>query len=167
MSMSLVSTVTVGSGGAASIEFTGIGGTGKDLLVLVSGRASAAADLRDLELQFNNDTGSNYSVVGLGGSGSSISNIIFTDVSFQAGRLPAANATASTFGNNAIYIANYASSSAKSLSVDAVTENNATLAVQFIEAGRWSGTAAITSIKLFPESGNFAQHSTASLYIIS
>jgi hypothetical protein len=73
--------------------------------------------------------------------------------------------TANTFGNTSIYIPNYRSSAAKSFSVDAVTENNATLAYQNIQAGLWNNSAAITSISIsFLSGGNWAQGSSASLY---
>jgi hypothetical protein len=63
-----------------------------------------------------------------------------------------------------IYFPNYASATNKSFSIDSVTENNATLANQFLTAGLWSNTAAITSITLLAASGNLAYYSTASLY---
>jgi hypothetical protein len=48
-----------------------------------------------------------------------------------------------------MYIPNYAGSSNKSVSIDAVTENNATAAEANLVAGLWSSTAAITSITLY------------------
>jgi hypothetical protein len=39
---SLIETVTVGAGGAASIEWTGIAGTGQDLLVVFSLRCTTS-----------------------------------------------------------------------------------------------------------------------------
>jgi hypothetical protein len=72
------------------------------------------------------------------------------------------------FGNNIIYIPNYASSNYKSLSVDAVPEENGTQTYMILSAGLWSSSSAITSLKLVPNIGpNFVQYSTAYLYGIS
>lgn len=77
--------------------------------------------------------------------------------------------TANTFNNLSLLVSNYAGSTNKSVSVDSVTENNATNAFANITTGLWSNTSAITSLKLdgTANSGVFAQYSTASLYKIS
>ena len=64
----------------------------------------------------------------------------------------------------AIVRTNYTSSNNKSISIDNVTETNATNNEMAIIAGLWSNTAAITSIKLTPDSGSFATNSTFTLY---
>jgi hypothetical protein len=162
--MQLVSTVTVGSGGAASISFTGIAGSGKDLLLLVSSRnANSTSELR---VNFNGDAGSNFSSVFLAGDGSSAATYTSTNNYSPVGDNNGSGSTANTFSNHAIYVANYASSAAKFFSTNGVSENNGTTAYQNIVASRWTGTAAITTVTL-TGSGNFVQHSTASLYIIS
>jgi hypothetical protein len=75
------------------------------------------------------------------------------------------SATASTFASADIYIPNYTSSDYKSISIDTVTEKNATDAYMRLTAGLWSNTAAITSIGLnCSASGNFVQYSTFYLY---
>jgi len=79
---------------------------------------------------------------------------------------PSSNsATASTFGNGEYYIPNYTSSNYKSVSADAVSENNNTTAYARLTAGLWSNTAAITSIRLTPDTGTaWVTNSTATLY---
>ena len=164
MAMTLVSTVTVGAGGAASIEFTGIAGTGKDLLVVLSSRATSESYPI---IQFNNDgTTANYTTRFLEGNGSNASS--GTNTGFGGVLVsPIPSTTANTFGNVAFYVSNYASSTSKSVSVDAVGEANATLGYQSIRAGIYTGTSAITSVKLFNNGDSLSQYSTASLYIIS
>ena len=83
--------------------------------------------------------------------------------------VPANNATANTFGNHIIYIPNAFGSSYKSVSIDAVSETNATTAYSNIVAGLWSNSAAITSVALTEPNGgsNFATNSTAYLYGVS
>jgi len=157
-----ISTTTVGSGGAGTIQFSSIPSTYTDLLLKVSARTSGAAQTRNMRISFNSDT-ANYSSIALNGNGSSA----FSDTStnYLVGYVNAASTTASTFANVEIYIPNYTSSNNKSYSVDGVTENNGTEAYAKLNAGLWSNSAAITSITLDATNGaEFQQYSTATLY---
>lgn len=162
MSMTLISTVTVGSGGAASIDFTSIAATYTDLYLLVSGRTTAASI--EMRIQFNGDTASNYSVRRLYGDGSSAASNSTSTTYLAPYAINPSDSSSNVFGNASVYIPNYAGSTAKSVSIDGVAENNATAGYQAINAGLWTGTAAITSIKLIGQTGNWVEYSTASLY---
>jgi len=170
MSMTLVSTVTVGSGGAGNITFSSIPQTGTDLLISFSGRTTPRAATYDgIYVVFNGDTTSaNYAVRDLRGSGSAVVSQNWTGFgSLVFDRcLTADTATSNTFSNGMIYISNYTLTTAKSVSLDAVTENNATESWQLLAAGRYSGSSAITSVVMSPNN-NWAQYSTASLYTIT
>ncbi len=159
----LISKVTVGSGGAANIEFTSIPGTYTDLVIKISGRFSV--DSASAFLRYNGTT-TNGSSRFLEGSGSAVSST--TDNSYQYGPVHGivnSTKTASVFGNAEIYIPNYTSSNNKSSSSDGVTENNGTATTMALGANLWSNTAAITSIQIVPAAGgNFVQYSTARLY---
>jgi len=157
-----LATVTVGSGGAANMEFTSIPATYTDLCLLVSTRSSTAED--SFGLQFNNDTGSNYPYRNVQGDGTNAQSFSGTTTKIYRGRQPESGYTANTFGNSQFYIPNYAGSNNKSVSLDTVNENNATTARASLSAALWSNTSAITSIKIVPDSGNFVQYSTATLY---
>ena len=159
--MQHIETVTVGSGGAASIEFSAIAADWTDLLVKFSLRTTQTAVSDYITVYFNGST-TGYSYRFVRGNGS---NAVSDDV----GRLyvNANSATANTFGNGEIYIPNYGSSVAKSFSSDSVAENNGTEGLQVIQANLWSGTAAITSIELDPALGTFVEFSSASLYGIT
>jgi len=165
-----IATVTVGSGGAASMAFSSIPSTYTDLVVKTSIRSAANAagvdKWRDISIGFNG-AGSNVSITNkvLYGLGNAVGSTSATTTS--GGAMPTADATVSTFSNTEIYIPNYAGSTNKSFSMDFVTENNTTRAVAALVAGLWSNTAAITSITFYPDSGNFAEYSTATLYGIS
>jgi hypothetical protein len=165
-----IDTVTVGSGGAASIEFTNIPQTYTDLQVVVSPRSSASAITSNLFAQFNgSSTGHTDRYVGGAGSGSPFSGVVLSNNNrLFCGDTNANTSTASTFGSTSIYIPNYTSSSNKSISVDTVSENNAVTAYAELVAGLFVGSA-ITSIKLTVGDGTptFLQHSTATLYGIS
>ena len=160
--MVAIQTVTVGAGGASSIEFASIPQTYTDLVLHFSGRGTQTAGVvADIDLQFNSST-ANFSRRTLRGSGSAASS---TSASDNYGAAVTGNsATASTFGSWQIYIPNYTSSNNKSFSIDTVTENNATEAWQYMLAGLWSNSAAISNIKVVPQTGTWMQYSTATLY---
>jgi hypothetical protein len=156
----------------STIVLSSIAASYTDLLIVLSLRSSRAAANNDyVAMKFNAST-SNYSSRLLVGNGASVSS--GTDVSFSApriiGDIPAATSTASTFGSMQIYIPNYAGSSAKSVSVDAVTENNGTTAFQQITAFLWNDTTAITDITfeaLAAGTNDFKQYSSVTLYGIT
>jgi len=111
MSYELIETVEVGAGGAASIEFTSIPQDGTDLVVLLSGRTTSGSNRADLEL---NGSTANFTRLRLTGNGSSVASGSHTNSIFQG--VSRASDTANTFGNTSIYISNYTSSNAKSIS---------------------------------------------------
>jgi len=165
----LISSATVGSGGAADIIFTVIPSGYTDLCVKLSARSDEpASNGQDVYVQFNNDTAANYSFKRLYGTGSSAASDAVTSNAKGArvGRATSSSSTASTFANNEFYIPNYTGSTAKSISIDGVEENNATASIMVLTAAIWTGTAAITSMKLYPFSSgtNFVQYTTAYLY---
>jgi hypothetical protein len=168
--MELITSVTVGSGGAASVTLPATGtipATYTDLKILVSARNSASST--GIEIIFNGTssgytmrrlygTGSGTPASDTGGTSAFISNTMVNDSTY----------TANTFGNGEIYIPNYSVSGvAKSVSIDGVTENNATTALAMFTAGLSSGTGAITTIRLVASGGNFVEGSTFYLYGIS
>lgn len=162
-----ISTVTVGSGGSASIEFTGIPQTYTDLQIVISARTVFADVMNDLILQFNGDTGANYTTRRLEGNGSGASSDTAASGALYGAFIPmaAANATANTFGNGGAYIPNYTSANQKSFSTDSVAETNATATKMSLCAAIWTGTAPISSIKVRSYHGsNLVQYSTATLY---
>jgi hypothetical protein len=153
---------TVPSGGAANIEFTLIPSTYTDLVLKVSARGTGADN--SILINYNSDTGANYSAKYIFGDGSaaasttSSSNLLTTSIN-------PSTYTSNSFSNAELYITNYAGSNNKSSSHDGVQETNATLAYMALTANLWTNSAAITSIKLSLGAGqNFAEHSTAYLY---
>ena len=158
------STVTVGAGGAASIEFTSIPATYTDLTIQCSLRGNrTASENQAAAIEFNSST-SNLSAKwirllenGLGGN-SEASSIPFG--------VPGAANTASIFNSTGIYIPNYAGSTYKSVSIESLSENNGTNVFSYMTGGLWSNTAAITSGKIIAQNAgtSFVQYSTASLY---
>lgn len=167
MSMTKIEHAEVTTATQASIEFTSIPATYTDLLIVFSGRSTKSSTTDNVALTFNSSS-ANYSsrllyqenagtpASATGGS----SNITFLYVS-------GATATSNTFGSAQIYIPLYSGSNAKSLSIDTITENNSSSTIMGIAAGLWNDSTAISSIKLDPVSGDFAQYSSATLYGIT
>jgi hypothetical protein len=159
--MTLVQTITVGSGGAATIAFSGIPQTATDLYLVVSSRGTTNDDFINMTL---NGSSSSFTGRSLGtniSSSFSGTNII---IGFTNGPFTAAN----TFSSASIYIPNYTGSANKCFSTSAVNEDTVSTNWMFLNAGLWSNTAAITSLSLTLTSTNtFAQNSTASLYTIT
>lgn len=155
----------VGSGGAANITFSSIPATYTDLLITISGRSNHSGSFADIRVGPNGSL-SNLSVRRLLGTGSAASSDTSTS---DTGVGNAGATTSNTFSNMQIYIPNYTSSNAKSMSVDSVSENNATASYQTLAAVLWnpSPQAAITSIALTWSSGNFVEFSSATLYGIT
>jgi len=163
----LISNVTVGSGGVTNITFSSIPQTYTDLLIKLSGRSSrSAAGEEEFYLTFNSNT-SSYSEKMLRGSGSSVISSSFSGSSIQQIGQPGAAATASVFGNWEFYIPNYTGSNVKSINMDGVTENFNTRALAYFNGGLWSNTAAITSVNISAGSYLAVEYSTAYLYGIS
>jgi hypothetical protein len=162
----LIASVSVGSGGISALSFYDIPATYTDLLMRVSARTNQASVFSTGVFFLNTDTtaGSFRNLAGDGGSAFSSSGSGYIDGTY----FPGASATSSTFGNVDFYIPNYASTTtAKSISVDGVTENNATTAYINARAILWNNTAAVVNLSINGGSGNFVQHSTAYLYGIS
>ena len=163
--MTLVSTVTVGAGGASQIDFSSVPQTGTDLIVHLSGRNTVDANSNGAIVYLRpNGSSSNGSSRMLVGTGTT--SISETDTNIY-GRMVPSDYTSNTFSVTTFYIANYAGSTNKSISTDAVNENNATATRTQIIASLWSSTSAITSISLVPAGGTFAQYSVASLYTVT
>ena len=160
---------------AASVTFANIPQTGyTDLKVVASARsdyngAGGGSNIRDnLNYYFNGLAASgNWSgrqfygipgvVVGSGNYSSGDSGTF--------GYSNGAGNTANTFSSCELYIANYASSTFKSLSTKGASESNASSTGLSINAGLYSSTAAITSIKVSPINGpNWITGSSFYLY---
>lgn len=155
----LISSVTVGSGGASSIDFTSIPATYTDLCLKVSSRVSDTDT--PVAVKFNTSS-SNFTWKRIYGSGSSASSQSGTDAYYFY--TDTAAQTSNTYGSGEVYIPNYAGSTYKSFSSESLTENNGTTAEMFMVAGLWSNTAAINRITLTPLTGIFEMYSNAYLY---
>jgi hypothetical protein len=151
---------TVGAGGTTTVTFNNIPQNYTDLVIKISARAATDTQSAPTMMTFNGITTGYTSrrILGTGGS-------VISQTGTQTGVLTTgSDFTASTFGSGEVYISNYSSASAKSISSDSTNENNATGCYMASVAGAWSNTSPITSITFTQEVGNTAQHSTFTLY---
>ena len=160
----LIASNSVGSGGSAYVEFTSIPSTYTDLKLVGSARTDRSDSWLDYVSLLPNGSSSNISMRRLYGTGSTVGSD--TSASYLLAEADTALDTANTFSNFEFYIPNYNSSNYKSLSIDAVMENNSSTNNQMsLSAGLWSSTAAITSLRLNVVGGTqFVQYSTFYLY---
>lgn len=172
IAMQPIFTQTVGAGGAASVVFNNIPQTFTDLQIEVSGRTTDTTlsnHVSDCLFRFNGVT-SGYSSTWLRNNTGSPSSFRATGNVWGSGlvingRLTAAN----TFASSGFVLPNYTSSAFKSWSAYSSPESNTANfdSANIYVAGLWSNTAPITSITLVDGYGNFAQHSTFTLYGIT
>jgi hypothetical protein len=169
--MKLIAKNVLGSA-ANTIDFQSIPGTYTDLSLVASLRAdfNTVQHYAVCSLTFNNSGGTAYSNRRLVGTPTAA--VSFSDssqASFQV-IVNGTASTASTFGQFALYVPNYAGASNKSASGDLVQESNSAAnseALNIAYAYLWANTAAIDRITLTAGSGNFVSGSSAFLYGIS
>jgi hypothetical protein len=159
--------ITVGPSGASTITFTNIPSTYAHLQVRAIARGSINTATVTADMQFNNDTGSNYGMHYILGNGTAASVGSDIGVNRTYGlQIPGLPAIASVFGTGVIDILDYSSTS-KYKTIRTLTgfDNNASGRV-LLRSGLWMSTSAISTIKLFDSdySGNFVQHSQFALY---
>jgi hypothetical protein len=162
----LLQKINVGPAGVSSVTFSSIPQTGyTDLVVYHSARNTVAN--ANLQLSFNGSGGTAYSAKKIYASNTTVVSNSETSAAYIYGLSDRSTDTASTFASGSFYIPDYTSSSYKSFSYDGALEGNIAATYLYLTAGLWSNTAAITSVTLTPDSGNFAQYSTFSLYGVS
>lgn len=163
--MQLIQRVNVDSATASSINFLGIPQNFDDLVILLSTRSTTADVTQYTTFTFNNNT-TGYSFRYLFGNGG-LGQGTFSSSGSRSDMLGpitnGANSTANTFNNSQIYIPNYRQAASKSISIDAVMEQNSAESYPQIWAGLWANNDPITSIQIQGNT-NFTQNSTASLY---
>ena len=162
----LLQRVTVSGTAVSSVVLSNLPSTGyTDLKVVWSARNTNAIVNGDGYIQFNGSSANYTNSKMLYGSGSAAASASQTQNYMQwAFETPGANATANSFSNGEMYIANYTSSNNKTVSIDQVVENKATEAYQFMNVSGWNTSAAITSITFVAATSTIAPNSTFAVY---
>ena len=150
----------------SSVTFSGIAGTYNSLRLVIQARSNASQQTDNFVAQFNSDGGNNYQYTYMSGLSSSTTSATGTTATsvINAGRIPAANATANYAGSVIIDIPNYAGTTFyKSLTSQSSSPGSSTQEVNVSE-GAWASTAAITRIDFFP--GSFNTFKDGSVFIL-
>jgi hypothetical protein len=161
-----ISTVTVGGGGAADVEFTSIPATYTHLQIRAIGKASGSGGAENPVLRFNSDSGNNYAAHRLQANGSTASADAFTSVAqIRCGFVPdSSGGVTSMFGNIIVDILDYANTNKyKTVRLLGGADLNGSGTV-ILSSGLWQNTAAITSIKIFNNGLNWVQYTQFALY---
>ena len=151
-----IATQTLGSS-TATVTFNSIPSTYTDLIIVINGAANASANG---QIQFNGDTGNNYSYTFLTGDGVSATSGRATSTSrillnyygyFDTG-----------YSTNMItQVQNYSNTTTrKTVLSRSNNASNGTAAV----VGMWANTAAITSVTITTGSSTFTAGNTFTIY---
>jgi hypothetical protein len=166
MAMDLVSSVTVGSGGVSSIEFTNIPQSGKDLCLITSLRVSDGNEAGFVNV--NNATGTIFPLAFMWGMGSTVEVNNYNNDGFFFMWWNDSSRTTNVFANAKLTFSQYTRTEyTKNFTYEAATENTGS-SYLVMASGLFNSSNPITSVKFTPQSSaTFIQHSIASLYIIS
>jgi hypothetical protein len=161
-----IAITTVGSGGAANVEFTSIPETYTHLQVRVTAQNNQGVTNTGMLIQFNSDTGNNYSWHRIFGTGAfAQSSATSSTSSIRIDRIAAYSSANSIFGVCVCDILEYANTNIyKTIRNIGGSDNNGSGTIA-LNSGNWRSTSAITSIKFVPaDGGNFNQYSSFALY---
>jgi hypothetical protein len=161
-----IATVTVGSGGAATMTLDNIPSTYQHLQIRACWRitgSNAAGGYANL--RFNDDSGSNYAWHSLYGTGSSATAAGGASSSTAyVERIPTDSQTSSVFGGAVVDILDYASTSKyKTIRAFAGYDANGS-GYTFLYSNLWMSTSALTKILFTPTNTGWAEYSTVALY---
>lgn len=167
--MDVIATVTVPSGGSASVVFAGIPSGYKNLQIRCTAINTAGGSGNYSQMVFNGDTSTSYSWHLVSGNGSTASvNSVTSGTSVRLDQGLYSNNSNTSPQVTICEIADYASTTKNKtlLSLDGGDANGAGF-VSLI-SGAWYKTFAINNIAIYSYSGGspstFGQHSTFSLY---
>jgi hypothetical protein len=153
-----IATTTFGSA-ASSYTFNSVSSTYTDLVLVVYIPTNSTND--DIFMQFNSDTGSNYSATWLRGNGTAASSPRSTNLTgIRCSDLGSPTTTNASF--IIIQIQNYSNTTTNKTVL--TRANNAAGNGLDAFVGLWRSTAAINTIKVYPASGSMATGTTMTLY---
>jgi hypothetical protein len=152
-----IATSAVTNSSTGTITFSSISGSYTDLVLIVTGGCSGGG----ISLQYNSDTGSNYSMTYMAGNGSSASsNRQTSQTAFNIAGIVGGQTIDS---NTIISIQNYSNSTTFKTGL---SRSNTASSEVAGTVGLWRSTSAITSVSIIAINGTgfFINGSGASLY---
>jgi hypothetical protein len=161
-----ISTVTVGGGGAADVQFTSIPSTYKHLQLRGIGRSSFAGGGDSVIVRLNGDSGSNYIRHVLLGDGATATAAASSPSSTfgSLGVISSDASAASIFGALVFDLLDYTNTNKnRTMRSLSGSDLNGSGSVEF-RSNLYTLTTAVSSITLTLSSGNFKQYSSFALY---
>jgi hypothetical protein len=155
-----IATNTLGSN-ATSYTFSSIPATYTDL-VIIANVLSADATSKYLTIQYNSDTGTNYSDTLIAGTGTAVESA--RDTTQSQIYITAYGSMLTNTSNPMlaiINIQNYANTTTYKTAISRANQASSTI---MASVSLWRSTAAINAVKLIATAGNFASGSTFTLY---
>ena len=153
-----IATTTLGSN-ASDITFSTIPSTYTDLVLVVNGYLTVDDNVF---LQFNGDTGSNYSFTILRGDGSSATSTRDSNKTLLLIDFDKFFNSYTATGNTISSIQNYSNNTTYKTVL--TRTNGVTSGATQARVGLWRDTSIITSVKVGVASGNFVAGATFTLY---
>jgi hypothetical protein len=161
-----IATVTVGSGGAASVTFSSIPATYQHLQIRALARTNRAAASDTVYWRFNSDSATNYTIHSLYGTGTSALTDAGANLNYgyYIGTT-AATATASVFAVAVIDILDYKDTNKfKTVKTLHGRDVNGTGDI-LLTSSLWRNTAALSSMTLESQNAaNISEYSSFALY---
>jgi hypothetical protein len=153
-----IANTTLSNSTTATVTFSSIVGTYRDLVLVIQGSTTGNANVR---MRFNGDSGTNYAFVFMAGAASQQVSGVATSQDWMYANYYANWDT--TQANIVVNFLDYAQTDKHKMVT--IRDNAASTYTETI-AGRWPSTSAITSIAI-NASGLFASGTSFSLYGVS
>jgi hypothetical protein len=152
----------------ATVTFSSIPNTYRDLHVVVRGRSNRAATFTGVLVQFNNDTGGNYDNQHMQGTNATVQAAqTFGGTSIPIGYVTGTTASSNVPSTCAVRIFDYRGTTFhKQVISEAFLKIGTSSGNMFIEkrGGEWRNSSAITEIDVICDSGSFLAGTVVSLY---
>lgn len=153
-----ISTTTLANSTTFEITLSSIPQTYTDLILVINGRQESATTIK---LQYNSDTGSNYSYLRLASNNNTLVHENYNNITNQPFALGYANWTY----NAILHLMNYSNTTTYKTTLS--RSNDVTTKLALFYNGMWRSTAAINSIRIFtdnPSATYFTAGTTFTLY---
>jgi hypothetical protein len=164
-----IATTVLGSS-QSSVTFTDGGAWSgyKHLQIRVFARGTVSDDQDAGYLRFNSDTGSNYSMHYITGSGGGASALAAANSApgypMYMFFMPANNAASGAFGSGICDILDFSSTTKTKVARSFTGADRNSAGRLYFQSVLWNSTSAITSITIVPMNGSFATNSHFALY---
>ena len=161
-----IATTTVGVGGSPTVTFSSIPSTYKHLQVRAISRTTFAGPATGLNARFNSDTGSNYALHQLYGTGAiAAAYALSSQSSMSIATAIGSTGLASAFGVFVLDILDYANTNKHKTVRSLVGKDLNGSGEASLYSGVWLNSSAVTTLTILTADGsNFAQYSSFALY---